>query len=59
MSAELSLEELDREHVELLPDREEMSLVNANNLVHVNGVLNGSFHGNNNEITDPDLVDIG
>jgi hypothetical protein len=46
MGSEFNLEELDREHVELLPDREELSLVNVNGNLHVNGVLNGSFHFN-------------
>jgi hypothetical protein len=46
MQAELTLEELEREHVELLPDREEMSLINANGNFHASGILNGSFHFN-------------
>jgi hypothetical protein len=39
--------ELEQQDVELLPDREEMSLVNVNGTnVHANGILNGSFHFN-------------
>ena len=48
----LGLRELEQEDLELLPDREEMSLVNVNGNFHANGILNGSFHGNNNDVVD-------
>ena len=47
----LSLRELEQEELELLPDREEMSLVNVNGTnVHANGILNGSFHFHHNDV---------
>ena len=43
----LSRDELEAQHLELLPDREELSLVNVNGTdVHASGILNGSFHFN-------------
>jgi hypothetical protein len=43
----LARPELEQEELELLPEREEMSLVNVNGTnVHANGILNGSFHFN-------------
>ena len=47
----LARRELEEEELELLPDREEMSLVNVNGTnVHANGILNGSFHFNHNAV---------
>ena len=47
----LSRRELEQEDVELLPHREEMSLVNVNGTsVHASGILNGSFHYNHNTV---------
>jgi hypothetical protein len=47
----LSRRELEQQDVELLPHREEMSLVNVNgNPVHASGILNGSFHYTNNTV---------
>ena len=49
---ELSLQELERQDVELLPDREEMALVNVNGNtgIHTGGILNGSLHFVNNDV---------
>jgi hypothetical protein len=48
---ELSLQELERQDVELLPDREEMALVTVNgNGIHTGGILNGSLHFVNNDV---------
>jgi hypothetical protein len=55
MGPELTLEELEQEDVELLPDREEMSLVNVNGDFHANGILNGSFHYNHT-VNDVDIL---
>jgi hypothetical protein len=38
--------------LELLPHREEMSLVNVNGNLHASGILNGSFHNTNNTVVD-------
>jgi hypothetical protein len=47
----LSRRELEEQSIELLPDREEMSLVNVNGTnVHANGILNGSLHFNHNSV---------
>jgi hypothetical protein len=48
----LSRRELEQQDVELLPHREEMSLVNVNGTsVHASGILNGSFHSTNSTIS--------
>ena len=48
----LSLRDLEQQDIELLPDREEMSLitVGTQNTIHTGGVLNGSFHYVNNSV---------
>ena len=52
----ISARELEEQSVELLPDREEMSLVNVNGTgVHASGILNGSFHFNHT-VNDVDLL---
>jgi hypothetical protein len=52
----LSRRELEQQDVELLPHREEMSLVNVNGDFHASGILNGSFHSTNSTVGTVDVL---